>query len=170
VRHIPAYATLIALEEQGTVLVGVASAPALGRRWWAARGQGAFANGHPIHTSGVTRLADAHVLHGSLEGWVRTGQVEALAALAAKCWGTAGYGDFWVHLLVAEGAAEVALEPEAALWDLAALKVIVEEAGGRLTNLTGADTVAGGSGLSSNGHLHDAVLEVLARYPPRHVG
>jgi len=169
VRGMSAWATLIALEDAGEMQVGVASAPALGRRWWAARGLGAFADGHPIHVSGVATIAESHVSHGALEGWVRAGRAPQLGALATRCWATSGYGDFWVHMLVAEGAAEAAVEIEAAIWDLAALKVIVEEAGGQLTDLAGANTASGGTGISSNGLVHDAVLQVLSwPLPPGH--
>lgn len=161
VRGVPAFATLIALEEDGELVLGVASAPALGLRWWAARGLGAYRNGRPIRVSTVARLEDAHVCHGNLEGWVRTGQLERLAAVIADCWGSSGYGDFWMHLLVAEGAADAALEPTVEVWDLAAIKVIVEEAGGRLTNLEGVSSAAGGSALSSNGYLHAEILRRL---------
>ena len=162
VRGMSAWATLIALEDAGEMIVGVASAPALGRRWWAARGLGAFADGQPIHVSRVPVLAEAHVTHGALEGWVRAGRATQLGALAEQSWGTSAYGDFWIHMLVAEGAAEAAVEIEAAIWDLAALKVIVEEAGGRFTNLNGVPTAAGGTGVSTNGLVHDAVLAILS--------
>jgi histidinol-phosphatase len=161
VRGMPGWATLIALEDEGEMLVGIASAPALGRRWWAARGLGAFADGHPIHVSRVATIAESHVAHGSLEGWVRGARLAQLGALAEQSWGSSGYGDFWIHMLVAEGAAEAAVEIEAAIWDLAALKVIVEEAGGRFTDLNGTETVTGGTGISTNGLVHDAVLSVL---------
>jgi histidinol-phosphatase len=161
VRGMPGFATLIALEDQGEMVVGVASAPALGRRWWAARGLGAFADGVPIHVSRVPTIAESHVAHGSVEGWVRAGRVPQFANLAVQCWGTSGYADFWIHALVAEGAAEVAVEIEAAIWDLAALKVIVEEAGGRFTDLNGAKTAEGGNAVSSNWLVHDAVLTLL---------
>jgi histidinol-phosphatase len=165
VRGIGIFATLIALEVDGELVVGVASAPfmgAAGRRWWAAHGLGAFSDGRPIHVSGIERLEDAHVLHGSVEGWVRRGYATSLTDLSTACWGTTGYGDFWIHLLVAEGAAEAALEPDSAVWDVAALKVIVEEAGGSFTDFEGRRRADGGSGLSSNGLVHDAVLGVLA--------
>jgi histidinol-phosphatase len=161
VRGMPGFATLIALEDGGEIIVGVASAPALRRRWWAGRGLGAFADGRPIHVSQVQTLAEAHVGHGGLEGWVRRGQVQQLGALAAASWGTAGYGDFWIHVLVAEGGLEAAVEAEAAIWDVAPLQVIVEEAGGRFTDLSGARRVTGGAGVSTNGFVHDAVLTLL---------
>jgi histidinol-phosphatase len=164
-RGVPLFATLLALELDGELVVGVASAPALGRRWWAARGLGAFANGRTIHVSGVQRLDDAHVSHASLESWLASGMLEQLEAIGRRTWSTSGYGDFWTHLLVAEGAADAALEPTAAIWDLAALKVIVEEAGGRFTDFAGQPTAAGPTGLSSNGGpIHDELLGLLGRH------
>jgi histidinol-phosphatase len=164
VRGIGMFATLIGLEVDGEIMVGVASAPVMdgtGRRWWAARGLGAFADGRPIHVSTVARLADAHVLHGSVEGWVKNGLGPTLLDLSTRCWGTVGYGDFWIHLLVAEGMADAAIEPDAAIWDVAALKIIVEEAGGRFSDMAGVNSPANGSGFSSNGLVHDEILGVL---------
>ncbi len=162
VRGLPGWGTLIALEDAGGMLVGVASAPALGRRWWAGRGLGAFADGQPIQVSRIPTLAESHVTHGPLESWARAGRAAQLADIAVRSSATSGYGDFWIHMLVAEGAAEAALEVEAAVWDLAALKVIVEEAGGRFTDLRGAPTAEGGSAISSNGLVHAEVLRLLA--------
>jgi histidinol-phosphatase len=160
VRGIPVWATLIALhDEGGKGLVGVASAPVLGRRWWAARGQGAYADGQAIHVSAVGRLEDAQVSYSSITGWPTPAP---LLALAARVWRTRAFGDFWSHLLVAEGAADVGLDPLVTLWDLAALQVIVEEAGGRFTDLSGAARADGGSAVTTNGLLHDEVLAVLA--------
>ena len=164
VRGIPIFATLLALERDGEIVVGLASAPLMadrGRRWWAARGLGAFSDGRLLQVSRVGRLADAHVLHGSVEGWVRRGLGQPLLDLSSRCWGTAGPGDFWIHLLVAEGAADAAVEPEAAVWDVAALKLIVEEAGGRFSDFAGRSTPAGGNGLSTNGLIHDEILAHL---------
>ena len=164
VRGIGIFATLIALEIDGEIVVGVASAPLMdrtGRRWWAARGVGAFADGRPIHVSTVARLQDAHVLHGSVEGWVRHGLGPTLLDLSMRCWGTVSYGDFWIHLLVAEGHADAAAEPEAAIWDVAALKIIVEEAGGRFSDFAGEARPDSGNGLSSNGLVHDEILAAL---------
>jgi histidinol-phosphatase len=161
VRGIPVFATLIALERDGGLAVGVASAPALGRRWWAARGQGAFADGRPIRVSRVADLGDAQLCHAGLGGWRERGLEERFLGLAWRCWRTRGFGDFWSHVLVAEGAADVAVEPEVDLWDLAALQVIVEEAGGRFTDLRGAARADGGSAVSSNGLLHPVVLAAL---------
>ena len=161
-RGIPVWATLIALEREGRVEVGVVSAPALHRRWWAARGERAFANGRRIRVSQVADLADAVLSHASLGSWEQHGLGEQFLDLARRCWRTRGFGDFWSHMLVAEGAADLAVEPEVELWDLAAPQVIVEEAGGRFTDLGGTPTPAGGSVVSSNGLLHDRVLATLA--------
>jgi histidinol-phosphatase len=161
VRGIPVFATLIALEREGELVVGVASAPALGRRWWAARGEGAFADGRPIAVSKVERLEDAQLCYDSVPGFERHGLGKRFLDLARRCARNRGFGDFWQHMLVAEGAADIAVEPEVALWDLAASKVIVEEAGGRFTDLSGAARADGGSALSTNGQLHDEVLAIL---------
>jgi histidinol-phosphatase len=160
-RGLPVWATLIALERDGRVEVGVASAPALARRWWAARGQGAFVNGRRIHVSRVAELSDAVLSYASLTSWERHGLGEQFLTLARSCWRTRAFGDFWSHMLVAEGAADLAVEPEVELWDLAAPQVIVEEAGGRLTDLGGTPTPAGGSVVSTNGLLHERVLATL---------
>ncbi|MGZ4397093.1 MAG: inositol monophosphatase family protein [Gaiellaceae bacterium] len=154
-RGIPVFATLIALECDGVIELGVVSAPALGRRWWAARGAGAYADGQPIHVSRVERIEDAVVSLGAPPQ-------QALAALARRAWHPRGFGDFWQHMLVAEGAVDVAVDPMMSLWDCAALQPIVEEAGGAFSDLTGRPWPDGGSGLSSNGLLHEAVLEALA--------
>jgi histidinol-phosphatase len=167
-RGVPVYATLIALERDGEQRVGVCSAPAMGRRWWAARGAGAFASGvygdggsRPLRVSRVAELDDAFMCYGSIGGWEEHGGGERFADLARRCWRTRGFGDFWIHLLVAEGAADLAVEPEVSVWDLAAVRVIVEEAGGRFTDLSGAARVDGGSAVSSNGLLHAQVLAAL---------
>ena len=162
-RGIPVFATLIAVERDGALTVGVVSAPALHRRWWAARGEGAFADGRPIRVSRVADLADAVLCHGSIGAWDEHGLGDRFMALARSCWRTRGFGDFWSHMLVAEGVADVAAEPEVALWDLAALQVVVEEAGGRFTDLGGAARPDGGSAVTTNGLLHDRVLAALRR-------
>jgi histidinol-phosphatase len=158
VRGMATWSTLIALEVDGAIVVGVVAMPALGRRWWAAGGRGAFTDGRPIHVSGVASLADAQLAWGGLEDWDEVGRLDALIALGRACWRTRGVGDAWQYMLVAEGAAEIAVDPAVSLWDLAAVKLIVEEAGGRFTDLAGVDTAAGGSGIASNGVVHDAVL------------
>ena len=162
VRGIPVFATLIALEENGEVTTGVVSAPALGHRWWAARGQGAHLDGAPIHVSSIARLEEAQLLHPEIESF-ETDEQRRLIELAGSVWRTRGFGDFWQHMLVAQGSAEVAIEPEVSLWDLAAIKIIVEEAGGRFTDLGGVPTPAGGDALSTNGLLHDEVLAHIGR-------
>jgi histidinol-phosphatase len=150
-RGIPVWATLIALEEDGAPRLGVVSAPALGRRWWAERGAGAFANGEPIGVSRVARVEDA-VLCFALE--------QQLPELAHRCWHPRAYGDFWAHMLVAEGAADGAIDAVGVkVWDLAALQPIVEEAGGTFTDRDGVARIDGGSAVSSNGLLHAALLE-----------
>jgi histidinol-phosphatase len=180
VRGIPVWATLIALESGGTLTVGVVSAPALGRRWWASRGQGAYAgppassapgpgspseasliNVSPINVSSVGRLEDAQLSNGSLAGWEDHGGPSRVVELALRCWRDRAFGDFWSHMLVAEGACEIALDPIVSLWDLAAIQVIVEEAGGRFTDLSGIARSDGGSAISSNGLLHDDALAIL---------
>jgi histidinol-phosphatase len=145
-RGIPAWATLIALERDGWIVCGVASAPALGRRWWAARGEGAFANGSPIHVSAVGALADASV---------SCTYARDLALLEPHVWHARGFGDFWQHLLVAEGALDAAVDAPLALWDHAALEPIVLEAGGRIGDVRGQF-------VSTNTLLHDAVLELFS--------
>jgi len=162
VRGVPVWATLIALQEDGVTTVGVASAPALGRRWWASRGEGAYADGRRLAVSQVGDVADAHFAYSSLAGWEKQRRLTGFLDLTRKCWRTRGFGDFWSHVMVAEGSVDVAAEPEVSLWDLAAIQVIVEEAGGRFTDLSGVATAEGGSAVSSNARLHDVVLELLA--------
>jgi histidinol-phosphatase len=162
VRGLPVWATLIALEVDGEMAVGVASAPALGHRWWAARGQGAVCDGSAIRVSAVSDLSDAHLSYGSERAFDDIGVGDRFRALAARCWRTRGFGDFWSHVLVAEGRVDVGFDPEVSLWDLAALQVIVEEAGGRFTDFTGTSRADGGSAISSNGLLHDQVLSALS--------
>ena len=170
VRGIPIWATCIALQHDDEVMVGVVSAPALGRRWWAARGEGAFAapaggrqpgTGQPIRVSKVTAVADAQMSYDSVPGFEPFGLGARFLDLARRCWRTRGLGDFWSHVLVAEGAVDIAVEPEVSVWDVAAIQVIVEEAGGRFTDLGGATRPDGGSAVSTNGLLHDEVLAAL---------
>lgn len=157
----PVWATLLALEEDGELRVGVVSAPALGHTWWAVRGGGAFADGTRISVSGVAAVEDAQLCYSDFKWWGEYGLQDEFETLAKRVWRTRGFGDFWSHILVAEGAADIAAEPVVALWDLAPLLVIVEEAGGRFTDLAGNPTADGGSAVSTNGLLHDAVLDAL---------
>jgi histidinol-phosphatase len=162
VRGIPVYATLIALEADGELVLGLASAPALGRRWWATRGGGAFRDGEPIRVSRVGAIEDAHLAYDSVSSFDVAGLTEEFLVLTRACWRSRGFGDFWQYALVAEGAVDVALEPSGLkVWDLAPLLVLVEEAGGRFTDLSGSARADGGSALATNGLLHDAVLAAM---------
>ena len=168
VRGVPAWATLIALLVDGEPVVGVVSAPALGRRWYAAKDHGAFrrvfdAEPDPLSVSAVADLADASMSFSSLEGWRERGQLDNFLALSEQTWRLRGFGDFWSYCLVAEGAVDIAAEPEVSLWDLAALDIIVREAGGVVTSLDDAKGPHDGSAVATNGHLHEAVLGLLAR-------
>jgi len=160
-RGVPVFGTLIALEAAGELVLGMASAPALGHRWWAVRGGGAFGDGRNLRVSSVRTIEDAHLSCAGIAGFHADGLDDRLMALARRCWRTRAFGDFWQHMLVAEGAIDVAVDPEVKIWDLAATKVIVEEAGGRFTDLTGVSRADGGSALSSNGLIHDEVLAAL---------
>ncbi|MDI3315464.1 MAG: histidinol-phosphatase [Mycobacterium sp.] len=167
VRGVPVWASLIALLDDGVPCVGVVSAPALQRRWWAARGLGAFATvgGSPprrLSVSAVAELDSASLSFSSLSGWMRRGLGDAFIDLTEAVWRVRGYGDFWSYCLVAEGAVDIAAEPEVSVWDLAALDILVREAGGRFTSLDGAPGPHGGSAVATNGLLHDRVLARLA--------
>ena len=171
VRGLPVWATLIGLMDGGRVVVGMVSAPALGRRWWATRGGGAW-TGRSLSqatrctVSAVSTLHDASLSYSGLSGWEDTGRLDGFLNLARLVWRTRAYGDFWSHVLVAEGAVDVSCEPDGlALHDLAALQPIVEEAGGRFTDLDGTPRPDGGSVVCSNGMLHDAALAALAPGP-----
>lgn len=171
VRGVPVWASLIALMEDDQVLVGVVSAPALFRRWYASKGNGAYLRVNQsdsprrLQVSAVSKLEDASLSISTFaspttgnrnDGW---GALHPdLLRLAEKVWRTRAYGDFWSHLLVAEGAVDCALEPKLALWDMAPLAIIVAEAGGRFSDFRGVDGPNGANGISSNGALHQALL------------
>jgi histidinol-phosphatase len=166
VRGLPVWATLIALLDDGEPVLGVVSAPALGRRWWAARGSGAFLREFDgpqrrIEVSEVGRLEDASLSYASLSGWAELGRREAFVALTDRVWRTRAFGDFWSYMLLAQGALDLAAEPDLSLWDMAALAPIVTEAGGRFTDLDGVDGVHGGNAAASNGRLHEEFLAAL---------
>src|SRR5437867_3964907 len=163
VRGIPVFATLIGLERDGELVVGVVSAPALHRRWWGARGEGAYFNGESIHVSGATRIEDAVVGYTSAKSFFEEGIGDRFVALAERSWMARGVGDFWQRMLVAEGAVDLAIELGVSIWDLAAVQVVVEEAGGRFTDATGVRRADGGSVITSNGHLHAEALRTFAR-------
>lgn len=162
VRGVPVWASLVALEREENPVVGVVSAPALGRRWWASRGGGAWESGRRLRVSTIDRLDDAFFSYDSLDRFDDPAVGARWLAFARSCARSRGLGDFWSHVLVAEGAIDVAAEPEVAHWDVAAVKVIVEEAGGRFSDLSGRPGADGGSAVSSNGFLHEAVLSALA--------
>jgi histidinol-phosphatase len=165
VRGMPVWATLLALEEEGEITLGVVSAPALRRRWWAASGEGALtrdgAQERRCQVSAVRELGDAQLCWGGFEEWLETGRLGALLDLASRCWRTRGYGDFWQYMLVAEGAAELAVDPSVGEWDVAAPAVIVREAGGTFTGLDGVALEGSESGFASNGLVHDAARAIL---------
>lgn len=165
-RGVPAWATLIGLIEGGRPVAGMISAPALGRRWWAGAGLGAWTTvgatePQRVSVSGVTDLADAYVSTTHLGEWVANHSRESYLKLIDACWENRAFGDFWHHCLVAEGAIDLAAEPIVNSWDVAAVQILVEEAGGTFTDLTGQARYDGGNALSSNGHLHDAALRLL---------
>ncbi len=169
VRGVPVWATLLALLDQGEPVVGVVSAPALHRRWWASRGGGAWvgAGGSPaarLRVSSVGALADASLSSSEVPEWEAAGLLEPFLDLTRAVWRSRAYGDFWSYVLLAEGGVDVACEPELALHDMAALVPVVTEAGGRFTSLAGEDGPFGGSAVATNGLLH---AQVLARLAPR---
>lgn len=166
-RGVPVWATLIALVEDGEPTVGVVSAPALRRRWWAATGTGAHTrdpNGtsRAITVSGVGDLADAYLSTTDLGSWTRYRSRESYLSLVDATWESRAFGDFWQHCLVAEGAIDLAAEPIVNPWDVAAVQVLVQQAGGRFSDLEGIARYDGGTALSSNGLLHDDALTLLA--------
>ncbi|HJT95936.1 MAG TPA: histidinol-phosphatase [Mycobacterium sp.] len=168
VRGVPVWATLIALLHDGVPIVGAVSAPALQRRWWAGEGSGAFASvagGEPrrIAVSSVADVAAASLSLSSLDGWAKLGLRDCLIDLTDTVWRVRGFGDFWSYCLVAEGAVDIAAEPEVSLWDLAPLDILVREAGGIFSSLDGEAGPHGGSAVATNGWLHDTVLTSL--YP-----
>ena len=169
VRGIPVWATLLALQNGAQATIGVVSAPALGRRWWAAQGAGAFMSDallpepRRIRVSGVRALEDAQLCISGFDGWGQGAGVDRLLSLARRCWRTRGFGDFWSYMLVAEGVAEIGCEAIVSLWDLAAPQVIVEAAGGTFTDLGGVRTADGGDALATNGLLHEQALAIVGR-------
>lgn len=165
-RGVPIWGTLIALAVDDVPVVGVVSAPALGQRWWAATGHGAFtqqAGKHerPIHVSKVATLDDAIVSYNSLPGWINANRGDQAISLATASWRARAIGDMWAYMLVAEGAIDVATECDLQPYDMAALVPIVEEAGGRFTDIDGREGPWHGTACATNGILHDAVLDLL---------
>ncbi|MGP4083423.1 inositol monophosphatase family protein [Streptomyces sp. KR55] len=187
VRGVPVWATLISLMEAGPIeaprsgsfeggggrreggyqpVVGVVSAPALGRRWWAAKGHGAFtgrslSSATRLHVSRVSKLSDASFAYSSLSGWEEQDRLNGFLDLTREVWRTRAYGDFWPYMMVAEGSVDMCAEPELSLWDMAANAIIVTEAGGTFTGLDGRPGPHSGNAAASNGLLHDELLGYL---------
>jgi histidinol-phosphatase len=161
-RAIPIWATLVALQVDGELVLGIASAPAMGERYAATLGGGATMNGRGIRVNDVADLAEAQFLHSQLDTLLGGDQAAGTRTLLSTTVRERGFGDFWGHVLVARGAAEICVEPRLAIWDVAALVPIVREAGGRITDLSGAPVRHGGPVLTTNGALHDEALRVLA--------
>src|SRR3954451_9991129 len=173
VRGVPVWATLVALVVDEEVVLSVVSAPQLQKRWWASNGNGAWTGRSLLkatrcQVSDVRRLEDASLAYSSLHGWEERDRLDDFLSLMRRCWRTRGYGDFWSYMLLAEGAVDLAAEPELQLYDMAALDVIVREAGGRFSSLDGTDGPYGGNALASNGHLHEAALAFLGSLPDDH--
>jgi len=167
-RGVPIWGTLVSLAIEGVPVVGVVSAPALGKRWWGATGHGAWAQAageepRPIRVSAVSDLADASISYNSLQGWDGEGRLDDIVALSRSVWRSRAIGDMWSYMLLAEGALDVVTEFDLKPYDMAALIPIVEEAGGRFTSVAGEPGPWGGSALATNGILHDATLAALSR-------
>ena len=168
IRGVPIFATLLAVERDGELQAAVISAPALGQRWWAHRGGGAWARdrgettARRIGVSGIKQLGDAQVLHAAARDLVTSGRAPGFAALLDEVWRERGFGDFWGYALLAEGAAEAMMEVGLSAYDSAAPFLLVEEAGGRATDFDGRRILDSGSFLASNGHLHEVIRERLA--------
>jgi histidinol-phosphatase len=166
VRGVPVWATLIALVDAGQPVLGLVSAPALGRRWWAATGTGAWtgrslSSARRLEVSAVSAIGDASLSYASLGGWEARGLGQQFLDLTRRVWRSRAYGDFWSYMLVAEGAVDIACEPDLHVYDMAALVPIVLEAGGRFTSLAGEDGPFGGDALATNGLLHEETLKAL---------
>ncbi len=165
-RGVPVWGTLIALLVNDDPIVGVVSCPALGRRWWAMRGEGAFTKDvdgtvRSISVSEVNKLTDASFSYSDEVGWEKYGN--GFNNLKSAVWRTRAYGDFWSHLLVAEGAVDIAAEPELGKWDMAANNAIVIEAGGTVTGFRGGSAFAEGNVVTTNGKLHDEVIKLIQK-------
>lgn len=171
-RGVPDWGTLIALAVDGVPVVGVVSAPALGRRWWAAIGHGAWtqsgpdaeageADTRPLRVSTVGDLEETSVSYQSFQGWDQAGRLAQLTELNRRVWRTRAYGELWGHMLVAEGAVDATAEFDVKPWDIAPIAPIVREAGGVFSSADGEDSITAGSILVSNGLVHDAMLDLI---------
>lgn len=167
-RGVPVWGTLIALLVNDDPIVGVVSCPALGRRWWAMRGAGAFTKDvdgtvRSISVSDVNKLSDASFSYSDEVGWEIHGNGNGFTNLKSSVWRTRAYGDFWSHLLVAEGAVDIAAEPQLGKWDMAANNAIVIEAGGTVTGFNGGSAFAEGNAVTTNGKLHNEVIKLIQK-------
>ncbi len=167
VRGVPVWATLISLMVNDEVVLGVVSAPALGRRWWASLGGGAYCgkslmSAAECHVSDVATIEDASLSYSSVSSWVESGLGQEFVDLLRSCWRTRAYGDFWSYMLLAEGAVDIACEPDLALHDMAACSIVVTEAGGQFTDVDGRPGPHGAGAYATNGRLHQAVLAQFA--------
>ncbi|MEI6109518.1 MAG: inositol monophosphatase family protein [Actinomycetes bacterium] len=165
VRGVPVWGTLIALAIEGEPLIGVVSAPAMGRRWWASPEDGAFTQDvdgsmRQISASGVSKISDASFSFSDQVGWEIFG-AGSLNKITSAVWRSRGYGDFWSHLLVAEGAVDIAIEPELQVYDMAAYIAIVHAAGGTVTSVTGGKAMEAGHSITTNGQVHQQLLDLL---------
>ncbi|MEO6797712.1 MAG: inositol monophosphatase family protein [Candidatus Dormibacter sp.] len=160
-RGLPTFATLLGLERAGEMVVGVISAPAMRERWHGMRGGGAWSGRRRLHVSSISQLSDAQIFYASRTAFAAVGKTAGFDAVVKAAWRDRGFGDFWGYALVAEGSGEAMIEPELYPWDLAAPLILVEEAGGRLTDFNGRRTYDGGSAVASNGLLHEDILRRL---------
>jgi histidinol-phosphatase len=161
-RRIPIWATLIALRVGGEFVLGLANAPMIHERYEAVRGAGATCNGTPIKVSEIGEIEEAQILHAEIEDWLKPPRSEAVLSVLVEARRARGFGDFWGHMLVSRGAAEASIEPALSIWDYAALAVIVEEAGGRVTTMDGGPLRHGGSVMSSNAAIHDELVRRIS--------
>ena len=160
-RGLPMFATLLGLERDGEMLLGIISAPAMRERWHAVRGGGAWSGRRRLRVSSIARLDESQIFYASRTAFSNVGKTAGFDAVVDAAWRDRGFGDFWGYALVCEGSGEAMLEPELYPWDLAAPLILVEEAGGRLTDFSGARTYSGGNAVASNGLVHDQILSRL---------
>ena len=167
-RGLPIWATLIALRIDSTITTSVVSAPALGRRWWASKGEGAFTRDvdgsvRKLSVSAVSDLSDSYISYNSIQQWQRIGKEKNIESLSEQVWRIRAFGDFLSYMYVAEGSIDAASEPDLKIYDIAALVPIVQEAGGRFTDLTGELSEHSSTVLASNGLIHEAIRAELNR-------
>jgi histidinol-phosphatase len=162
-RGVPVWATLLSLQHEGEETCAVISAPELGRRWWASLGGGAYCNNAPLRVSSTSRLQEASLSFSDVRDFARLGWGDRFARLSDLCLRMRGFGDFWSHMLVAEGAIDCGIEPVVSEWDVSAVRLIVREAGGSFTDFAGIDHCRGGNVITSNGRIHDQVLACLGQ-------